>query len=220
MDTITPSPTDVIGEARLEARELSVQRGDRVLFRNLQIQLHAGQALLVAGPNGAGKTTLLRTLCGLSQPAQGSIYWRGQDIAELREDYRNQLLYIGHRNGSKDELSCQENLEVAMGIAGRPTSLDERYRALAEVGLGGLEEMPARYLSQGQRRRLSLARLTLTRAALWVLDEPYNALDTQAMGWLTERLEAHLAAGGLAVLTSHYDVQLRGDLRRLNLGGH
>lgn len=216
METITSPLT---GVTWLETRELGVQRGERMLFRDLRMQLHAGQAVFVMGPNGAGKTTLLRTLCGLSLPAEGSIHWCGQDIAGLREEYRTQLLYIGHRSGNKDELSCQENLEVSLGLAGRQTRLDERYRALAEVGLGGLEEMPARYLSQGQQRRLSLARLNLTRAVLWILDEPFNALDAQAMSWLTERLESHLAEGGLAVFTSHYNVQLRGDLSRLDLGG-
>lgn len=219
METFTPPLASRAGETRLETRELSVQRGERMLFRDLRMQLHAGQAVFVVGPNGAGKTTLLRALSGLTLPAQGSIHWCGQDITELREEYCTQLLYMGHRSGNKDELSCQENLEVNVGLAGRHSSLEERYAALAEVGLGGLEEMPARYLSQGQQRRLSLARLILTRAVLWVLDEPFNALDTQAMNWLTGRLERHLADGGLAVFTSHYDVQLRGDLSRLHLGG-
>ncbi|MFA5530604.1 MAG: cytochrome c biogenesis heme-transporting ATPase CcmA [Thiohalomonadaceae bacterium] len=204
--------------ARLETRSLAVQRGDRLLFRKLSLTLEAGQAIFVVGPNGAGKTTLLRTLCGLSQPAAGIVQWCGQDIASLGEEFRKRLLYVGHRSGNKGELSCDANLQVNLGLADRQTTREERRAALAEVGLRGLEHLPARFLSQGQQRRLSLARLMLTRAMLWVLDEPFNALDAQAMRWLTARMEAHLAAGGLAVFTSHYEVPLRGGLSRLDLG--
>ncbi|MGE0082443.1 MAG: cytochrome c biogenesis heme-transporting ATPase CcmA [Thiohalomonadaceae bacterium] len=203
---------------RLETRSLAVQRGERLLFRNLSMTLEAGQAVFVAGPNGAGKTTLLRTLCGLSLPAEGHVQWCGRNITELGEEFRAQVLYVGHRSGNKGELSCDENLQVNLGLAGRQTRREERQAALAEVGLRGLEHLPARYLSQGQQRRLSLARLMLTRARLWVLDEPFNALDAQAMGWLTARLENHLAAGGMAVFTSHYEVRLGGALSRLDLG--
>lgn len=194
--------------AVLEATDLECVRGDRSLFKELSFRLEAGACLLVQGANGSGKTSLLRMLCGLLAPAAGEIRWQGEPIRRLAEEYRRGLLYCGHLNAVKEELTAEENLTAAAALAGRPVSAAAARTALQQAGLKGREELPVRVLSQGQKRRVSLARLLLDGSALWILDEPLTALDVHAVRWLAGVIDGHLARGGMAVLTSHQDVPL------------
>lgn len=190
----------------LEAVALECARGERTLFSDLDLTLESGTLLRVTGANGSGKTSLLRILCGLAQPAHGEVRWLGEPIRALREEYWRQLVYIGHAHAVKDELTTRENLAFACALGGRPANEDLLDAALARVGLQEHADLPARHLSQGQRRRIALARLAAAEAPLWILDEPLTALDADAVECVQEMLGRHLAAGGMAILTSHQDV--------------
>lgn len=203
--------------AQLLVDNLECQRGDRVLFSGLNFRVDAGQLLLVEGENGAGKTSLLRLLCGLSRPAAGDVLWRGESIAHRRAQFHSEMAYFGHHGGVKQELTALENLTVACGLR-RHASVVEMEDALHEVGLGGFEDIPGRRLSAGQKQRLALARLLLSGAKLWILDEPFTALDVDGIALVGSLLERHAANGGLAVLTSHQPVELKTGLQRLRLG--
>jgi len=193
----------------LEAFDLTCVRGDRCLFRALHTAVAPGQLLLVEGENGAGKTSLLRILAGLGLPALGRVLWKGQPIARQREAYGQSLLYLGHLGALKDELSPTENLVADARIAGLPDIGTEQVQhALDRMGLRRVADLPVRVLSAGQRRRAALTRLLLAPPPLWVLDEPFTALDSAAVDLLCRTLEAHLAQGGMAVLTSHQPVPL------------
>lgn len=186
----------------LAALGLSAWRGERRLFHDLRLALAPGQFLHVHGPNGSGKTTLMRILCGLTLPEEGEVRWRGQRIAKCAPEYRRELLYVGHANGVKRELSALENLRVARALGAHPTRAPLA-EVLARLQLAGLAAAPAGSLSAGQQRRLALARLLACRARLWILDEPFAALDRAGNEMLEALLDEHLAAGGLAVLSSH-----------------
>lgn len=187
----------------LKAQGLGCVRGSRQLFGDLSFSLHPSELLHIQGPNGSGKTSLLRILTGLSRPESGEIFWQGDNIREVREAYASSLLYLGHQPAVKDDLSAAENLEYAVRIAGIEPSRKKLEESLDAVGLGTRQRLLARFLSQGQRRRLSLARLWLEQRSLWILDEPFTALDVQATLLLEARLEGHLAEGGMVVLTTH-----------------
>lgn len=191
----------------LEVVDLACERGERRLFNGLNFALGAGELLYVHGANGSGKTSLLRTLCGLAWPAAGEVRWNGIEIRRLGDDYRGRMMYVGHLNGIKDELTAFENLRVngrMRGVAGEERALE----ALSRMELGGCAELPGKVLSQGQRRRLSLARLLLDDSALWILDEPFNALDVKSVGRVQTILGEHLDRGGLVVLTTHQEVEI------------
>lgn len=193
--------------ARLEALGLACERGERCLFSSVSVALEPGGLARVLGPNGSGKTSLLRILAGLTRPAAGEVRWRGERIGELAEAYGRELAYVGHAPALKDELTVAENLSFAARLAGVPASGAQLEAALERVGMASRAALPARVLSQGQKRRASLARLALAGApALWLLDEPFAALDDDGIGRVRELAEAHLAGGGLLVLTSHQDV--------------
>lgn len=190
------------------ATDLACSRGERKLFEGISFALESREWLHVKGENGAGKTTMLRTLIGLSPADHGHIRWRGNDIREHAEDYRRAFVYLGHQAGLKDELTPVENLKLALMLDGYEPSEDEILDALGRMGLHGREDLPARVLSAGQRRRVLLARLLLRPADLWVLDEPFNALDVAGIDLLRSMIRAHLDGGGLAVLTSHHVMPL------------
>lgn len=202
----------------LEAHDVECVRGERRLFKNLALQVEAGACLLVQGANGSGKTSLLRILAGLTPPANGHVHWKGRPIKQLGDFYRNDLLYCGHHNALKDDLSAEENLLAAAALSGRPVTVEAARHALRQAGLAGRERLPVRVLSQGQRRRASLARLLLAYRPVWILDEPFTALDTHAMQWLSALIDRHLALGGLTVLTSHQDISLASGVHTLRLG--
>jgi heme exporter protein A len=194
--------------AGLELRQIECVRGRRSLFRGLDLTVLPGQLLRLQGANGAGKTSLLRMICGLLAPAHGEVLWRGQRIGSLREEFGRQLVYLGHAAALKDDLSALENLLTSGVLAGQAVTAAQATTALAAAGLRGRERAPARVLSQGQRKRVALARLVLSSACpLWVLDEPFNALDTAATAWLLGQITEQVARGGIVVLTSHQGVE-------------
>ncbi len=203
----------------LQVHQLSCMRGDRRLFADLDLTLAPGELLYVHGHNGSGKTTLLRALCGLVRAEDGYVSWHGQDIAELREDYARDLLYLGHKNGIKGDLTAVENLRVCGVLDGFPLTERAAWDALGRIGLDGHEDLEAKVLSQGQQRRVALARLLVNRAPLWILDEPFVALDVAAVALLQQVIRDHVAGGGLVVLTTHQAVELtEGTVKQLKLG--
>jgi heme exporter protein A len=201
----------------LTATNLACVRGERELFAGLDISLTAGSWLQVSGENGAGKTSLLRMLCGLAPPASGEILWDGAAIGELGDAYRENLLYLGHQTPIKDELSARENLEVSAAINGTRLAPDAAAAALTRMGMAGREDLPVRFLSQGQKRRAALALLLIGDVPLWILDEPFAALDAPAANGLAAIIGEHLARGGLAVLTSHQDADIAGAKQTLRI---
>ncbi|BAO43464.1 cytochrome c biogenesis heme-transporting ATPase CcmA [Thiolapillus brandeum] len=203
----------------LEVIDLQCTRGDRHLFSGVDFTLSEGELLHLHGHNGSGKTTLLRTLCGLVSPTQGEVCWRGTPIRRQRDEYAAELLYLGHKNGLKDDLTGIENLLMACRMSGLKVAEDQAWNVLEKMGLRGHEDLPARVLSQGQQKRVALARLLLSRAPLWILDEPFVGLDIAAVALLEKVVADHVAGGGLAVLTTHQEVALTsGKVKRLRLG--
>jgi heme exporter protein A len=193
----------------IEADALECVRGERTLFRDVSFALEDGSLLRIAGANGSGKTSLLRILCGLSSPAQGEVRWRGEPIRVLGEEYLRHLIYIGHANAVKDDLTALENLEIAAAFGGRAATDGAALAALERFGVADCARLPARVLSQGQRRRVALSRLALAAdAPLWVLDEPFTALDTAAVGFMEQLIGGQLARGGTVVFTTHQEVAI------------
>lgn len=203
----------------LEARSLECIRGDRRLFHDLSLQLDSGSLLHIQGENGSGKSTLQRTLCGLYQPVAGEVLWRGNPIRQQREAFNREVFYYGHKGGIKEELTALENLRIASRLDGK--KLDEKAAedALDKIGLRGFEDIPCKQLSQGQKRRVALARLYCSEASLWILDEPFSALDTSACDNLQTIISDHLGKGGITILTTHQPVALtQGHIQCIELG--
>jgi heme exporter protein A len=193
----------------LEARQLECTRGERKLFRKLGFRLGRGQLLRVAGANGSGKTSLLRIMCGLLAPSAGELRWQGRPIREEREEYCRNLVFIGHLNALKDDLTALENLRFTAALGGLPADRERSLEGLDRFGVAHCAELPAKVLSQGQRRRVALARLALSPTVpLWILDEPFSALDAGAVSELELLLAAHIASGGMVVLTTHQEGQV------------
>ena len=191
----------------LEAVDLECVRGDRPLFSHFSFGLAPGELLHVRGRNGSGKTTLLRTLCGLTRPAAGEVRWNGADIHALGDEYRGQLTYVGHSNGIQGELTPEENLRVDVSLSSNTDTTLVR-ATLERLGLSAYHHFPAKVLSQGQKRRLALARLFVQKKSLWILDEPLSALDVSSVTLMTELLVDHLARGGMIVMTSHQEIEV------------
>ena len=166
----------------------------------------SGEWLHIRGENGIGKTSLLRILAGLSKPAAGSINWNDYLIEVDPPEYHRNLLFLGHRDSLKEDLTALENLSIATALDGIAVSQDEILLALHRFGLRGREDLPVNCLSAGQKRRVLLARLLLRRAKLWILDEPFNALDVRAVEMLSELISEHIEAGGMAIMTSHQEI--------------
>ena len=199
----------------LEAAGLDCERSGRTLFRGLSFSVTRGDLLRIAGPNGSGKTSLLRILCGLLAPTQGEVRWRGAPIRSLAEEYARDLVFIGHASALKDDLTPYENLDIACRLAGVQVHREALRSALKAFGV---PELPVRKLSQGQRRRAALARLLLSeRVPLWLLDEPFAALDTTAAGYAEELIARHRKAGGSVVYTTHQAAGLDASARVIDL---
>jgi len=181
-----------------------------MLFSGLELSAQAGEWLHVRGANGSGKTSLLRLLAGLSQPAEGEVQWNGEPIEREAQAYRRDMLFLGHHGAVKEELTGAENLELASELDGAELPQAEALSALRRFGLNGREDLPVRFLSAGQKRRVLLARLVTRKAKLWILDEPFTALDTKAVAMLGSLVTEHIAQGGTAVITSHQAVDIPG----------
>jgi heme exporter protein A len=209
MTAYTPS-TSSKSNLVLQAQSLTCVRGEKELFANLSFEVSAGHCLHVRGENGVGKTSLLRLLAGLSKPESGQIFWNGEAIASISSAYHANLLFLGHRDALKEELSALENLQMYAHLDAVSLTTEKALSALWRFGLRGRENLPVHYLSAGQKRRVLMARMLTRQATLWLLDEPFNALDVKAVSELERLIEEHLIAGGLLVLTSHQPVNIPG----------
>ncbi len=241
-ETVTNLVTQSSSTPLLELRQVSCARDSRVLFSGLDCSVGQGEILQIEGPNGAGKTTLLRALTMLFPEYDGEILWRGQLVSKSQYDFLSHLLFIGHLPGIKKSLTPRENLAFLANLQGH-YDIEQIDQALAQVGLYGYEDMPGHQLSAGQNRRIALARLYLSHAAnlcaaklednkdasnssqdlsqspsqsLWILDEPYTALDAQGIKKLEQLFTDHAQHGGSVIMTSHQPPQIEG-LKRLSL---
>jgi len=187
----------------LEASAITCVRGDRELFSRLDLQVSAGECLHIRGENGVGKTSLLRLLTGLASPESGEVLWNGVPIKKESSEYHSKLLFLGHRDALKEDLTALENLRMYAAIDGIDLSDVEAFSTLWRFGLKGREDLPVNCLSAGQKKRVLMARMLTRRAQVWILDEPFNALDTQAVRELQSLIGQHLEGNGLVVLTSH-----------------
>lgn len=191
-------------ERKLEARQISCVRDERLLFSDLNFTLNSKQVLLIEGKNGAGKTSLLRILTGFRKPDAGDLFWNDEPIDDTQAFYQD-TAYIGHNNGLKETLTAQENLHYAQALSSISATIDE---AMQQVGLDGYQETLVRFMSAGQRRRLALARLLCTHKPLWILDEPFTSLDRASIKLFESFITTHVEKGGLVIMTSHHDTQL------------
>lgn len=189
----------------LEARALGCVRGRRRLFHGLSFSMCPGDYVELRGPNGSGKTSLLRILCGLLPPTTGVVLWHAEPIAACQESYHSSLAFVGHRPGTKDELTVLENLRVSAALSGCDLGEEEARRALERVELGEHERTHARVLSEGQHRRLALARLIACRRPLWLLDECLSSLDREGERFVRRIIQEHVAAAGMAVVATHHE---------------
>lgn len=200
---------------KLELKDLSFDRDDRLLFSDVCVVLESGDILQVEGPNGCGKTTLLRIITTALNPLSGQLLWQGKDVSRYRQSYLQNLLFLGHLPGLKQSLSPEENLVWWRRLNSSHRSFSNT-QALARMGLQGYEDIPCFQLSAGQQRRAALSRLLITEAPLWVLDEPFTAIDKQGVNELETLLTAHAERGGIIILSTHQDLGIKG-LKRLSL---
>lgn len=207
MTAINPS-ISTFSHPILEARAITCVRGERTLFSNLNLQVFAGQCLHIRGENGIGKTSLLRLLTGLVSPESGEILWNGAPVQKEASEYHSQLLFLGHRDALKEDLTALENLSMYAAIDGTPIAEKDAIDSLGRFGLRGREDLAVNCLSAGQKKRVLMARMLVRRAQVWILDEPFNALDTSAVGELQALIAEHLEGNGLAVLTSHQPLSI------------
>jgi heme exporter protein A len=188
--------------------KLGCSKGGRKLFKDLDCTLEAGRWLYITGANGVGKTSLLRMVCGLAPIESGEIKWNGEPIRSQRETYQQDLCYLGHLNALQESMTVRENLLFMTALGGCFPDANQLEGILARLGVGGRSQQLVRHLSQGQKRRVALARLALSPARLWILDEPFVAMDEGGIKMLADLIAAHLIKGGLAVLTSHQQVPI------------
>ncbi|MEE9343712.1 MAG: cytochrome c biogenesis heme-transporting ATPase CcmA [Gammaproteobacteria bacterium] len=201
----------------LEGRKLTCIRDDRELFSHLSFALKPSQVLLIEGRNGSGKTSLLRMLSGIRMPDEGDITWNNNDIFKLSTDYRENIAYVGHKDGVKLDLTANENLSFAKNL-GNPDPKINNEAALDAVFMTGFEDVLARKLSAGQQRRLALARLLVTKSKLWILDEPFTSLDVDGISVVEKLIKNHLSEEGMLVMSSHHSVSLEEEsIVRINL---
>lgn len=194
----------------LSVHDLTCVRGTRPLFQGLSFAVPGGSWAHVRGGNGAGKTSLLRLLTGLAKPEAGEVRWNGATLRDAGDEWHRDMLYLGHHAAVKEELTALENLRFAAELDGGTLDEDAAMQSLSRFGLAGREDLPVRVLSAGQRRRVLLARTLTRRAKVWILDEPFTALDAKAVDMLAGIVQEHIDRGGSAVVTSHQAVPLAG----------
>jgi heme exporter protein A len=205
-----------LSQALLEVIDVSCERDHRVLFERVSFGVAAGEVVQIAGPNGSGKTTLLRFLSGISAAFDGQILWRGQPIHASAQLYRSEFLYLGHAPGVSLNLTALENLHWYFSL-NQQVERQELCAALQQVGLAGYEDVPAYRMSAGQQRRIALARLIVSQAPLWILDEPFTAIDRDGVAALEKLLCNHARRGGAVVLTTHHALNLDAPFTRVEL---
>jgi len=193
----------------ISAKSLTCIREERMLFENLDLNICAGDIVQIEGANGSGKTSLLRILAGLSLPFEGDVYFQDKPIAQIREQFHQNLLFLGHLAGVKGEMSAQENLEFNLALHGLDSSSAEE--TLSEVNLLGFEDALASHLSAGQHRRIALAKLWQSRSPIWILDEPFTAIDKLGVKKLEQLFLEHANNGGCVILTTHQDLSFDDD---------
>ena len=202
----------------LELVKLGCARDDRTLFRNLSVKLSPGELLQIEGANGSGKTTLLRVLAGLSGDYLGKIIWKDKKLSSVYADFRLSTFYFGHKPAVKAELTPVENIAWRASLRNEPYSQQQVLAALQQVSLNGYEDTPCGQLSAGQHRRVALADLFASQSSLWILDEPFTAIDFHGVAWLETLLASHVASGGMVIITSHQSLsKLSGSHRTLRL---
>ncbi len=217
METLEQASSERMKSSGLMAVDLECIRGDRVLFSGLNLDVKPGIILQIEGRNGCGKTSLLRLLCGIMMPSEGEILWNGESITRERADYYSVASYLGHHNGIKGELTALENLHFAQALSTPKTDCD-LYNILERLSMAGFEDIPCRHLSAGQNRRVALARLLATDATVWILDEPFTALDRKGIMEVEKVFEEHVMAGGIIILTTHHPLKMDSQhYRSLNL---
>ena len=200
----------------LGVEQVHVWRGDRHVLRGVSLELRPGELVHVSGPNGSGKTTLLRVVTGLLRPESGEVTWAGDSIRRVRGEFQQALAYASHEPALKSDLTALENLCFSVGLR-RRVSADQLRASLQRTGVAGCADLAARVLSAGQRRRVAMARVLASGAALWVLDEPYTNLDAAGSTLQSRLLEEHIAAGGLALVVAHQQLEIAGRVRLLAL---
>ncbi len=200
----------------LNVANLYCERDERVLFENLDFNVDAGEVWQIQGSNGSGKTTLLRILCGLNDEFSGEILWRGTEQRKARQDFNREVFYLGHTSAINKTLTPKENLSWFCASRGL-TNTDQIKTVLNSFNLFGYEDMPCYLMSAGQQRRVSLARMLLSKAKFWVLDEPFTALDKQGVRELEVILSVHAKAGGSIILTTHHNLQIDHPLQLIDL---
>lgn len=200
----------------LEVRGLYCERDERILFKDLSFSVAPGKALQIQGSNGSGKTTLLRILCGLNSDFSGDILWQGSPVKQVRSEFCADVFYLGHAPAINRTLSPRENLRWFSASQGKVGNIDIS-AALEELGLAGYDDVPCFMMSAGQQRRVSLARMKLTSARLWVMDEPFTALDKRGVSEVEQMLSDFVNAGGSLILTTHHPLQIACDIDVINL---
>jgi len=193
--------------SQLEVSGLECIRQDIILFQDINFKLHSGDLLQIDGMNGSGKSSLLRLLAGLMQPNAGEIIWQGKEISRCRYEYQQEINYIGHLNGVKDALTALENLQVMVALAASKTELPLS-NALDQIELTGMESVPLSRMSAGQKRRVALVRLFVTKAAIWLLDEPFTSLDASGKVVIERLIVEHCAGGGIIIFSTHQPMEI------------
>lgn len=216
---IVPTPTEnplVSSSILIEARDLFCERDERILFSGLNFHVQPGELVQIKGSNGSGKTSLLRILCGLNEDFSGEILWKGEPLTEVREDFLGSMIYIGHRAGVSRILTPRENLRWSASLHS-PANDEHIVKALGRLGLRAYEDIPCRNLSAGQTQRVALARLLISAASLWILDEPFTTLDVYGVKNLEDLLSEHVDSGGAVILTTHHTLNVSCKSRAINL---
>jgi heme exporter protein A len=188
-----------------EAKNLACSRNNNILFESLNLSLAAGQVLLLEGENGSGKTSLLRILCGYRQQDNGELYWDGQLVSDS-VDYLEKIAYVGHKNGIKDELTVEENLQSMSAIMA--SSKMRLESVLQDIGLFKYSDVLTKQLSAGQKRKLALSKLLFIERPFWILDEPFTSLDVASVKFFEMEIKKHIQHGGMLIITSHHQVNL------------